>query len=155
LCLNVWGGGGSGVMLALFRILTFLFMFYILIRGAGPRPGFFLYPDYRPRHFLTFLGFSWIAGPGHKSNLEPRNRPRLFKISVFNFNKFTKSYSSLSFLKILQNLGNALTFSYTQLIYVLANIECVWMLQLCWDKQRIYNKQKLVNFNFWISSEFF
>jgi len=27
--------------------------------GPGPRPGFFLYPESKSRHFLTFLGFSW------------------------------------------------------------------------------------------------
>jgi len=30
--------------------------------GSEPRPGFFLYPESRPRHFLTFLGFfcAWV-----------------------------------------------------------------------------------------------
>jgi len=31
---------------------------------SGPRPGFFLYPESGPRHFLTFLGVSWTTGPG-------------------------------------------------------------------------------------------
>jgi len=54
--------------------------------GSGPRPGFFLYSEYRARHFFDFLGFSWTTGPGaaqvNKSNPEPRNRPRLTNVNV-------------------------------------------------------------------------
>jgi len=56
-----------------------------------------MYPEFRPRYFLTFLGFSWAWGfPGlqaqeqaqaNKSNPEPRNRPKpVKKISSSNLN---------------------------------------------------------------------
>ena len=52
--------------------------------GSAQRPGFFLYPESRPRHFLTFL----ICLPGlkaqvNKSNPEPLTGPGFSKISIY------------------------------------------------------------------------
>jgi len=59
--------------------------------GLDTRPGSLLYPE--PMHFLTFPGFFLDYRPRirpqlNKSNLESRNRSRLFKnLSLKNLNK--------------------------------------------------------------------